>query len=136
MKILAVAIMIGPLMLSGAAFAAAGQSSLVLGSGVAVQLAADESSKIDRDTYTQKAQDEVREWQRKLHDLGEKTAAKGKEAGTAAENDLSRAWTRTEAESRKLQAAGAEGWESAKISFEKASHELAETWHKSHPDDK
>jgi hypothetical protein len=36
----------------------------------------------------------------------------------------------------KLQTVGAEGWESAKTSFEKASRELAEAWHKIHPEDK
>jgi len=136
MRILTAAIVIGPLMLVGAPLAAAGQSSLAPGSSAAVQLAADDSSTPDRDTYVHKAQGEVREWQRKLHDLGEKTEAKGKEAGNAAENDLNSAWDRTEAESRRLQTVGAEGWESAKASFEKASHELAAAWHKHHPDDK
>jgi hypothetical protein len=28
---------------------------------------------------------------------------------------------------------GDEGWESAKIDYEKASYELAEAWHKIHP---
>ena len=75
----------------------------------------------------------MQEWQRKLHDFSEKAAAKGKEAGNAAENDLNKAWTKADAASRKLQTVGAEGWESAKTSFEKASHELADAWHKIHP---
>jgi hypothetical protein len=141
MRFLTTAIVIGPLMLVGAPFAAAGQSSLVPaslvpGSSISVQLAAGDNSTTDKDTYLHKAQDEVREWQRKLHDLGDKAEAKGKEAGNATADDLNSAWTRTEAESRKLQTAGADGWESAKASFEKASRELAEAWHKVHPDDK
>jgi hypothetical protein len=36
----------------------------------------------------------------------------------------------------KLQTVGAEGWESAKTSFAKASRELAAAWHKIHPEDK
>jgi Skp family chaperone for outer membrane proteins len=136
MKILTTAIVFGPLMLIGASVAAAGQSSVAFGAGAPVQLAAGGSSAADRDTYSQKAQDEVREWQRKLHDLGDKAEAKGKEADNAAESDLDGAWTRTQAESRKLQAAGAEDWENTKASFEKASHDLAEAWHKIHPDDK
>ena len=135
MRILSAAMIIGPLVLIGALHAAAGQSTLALGSGAPIQLAAGGDSTADRDTYTQKARDEMQEWQRKLHDLSEKVVAKGKEAGNATENDLHEAWTKAEAASRQLQTVGAEGWESARSSFEKASHELAETWHKIHPED-
>jgi hypothetical protein len=135
MRILSAAMVIGPLVLIGALHAAAGQSTLALGSGAPIQLAAGGDSTADRDTYTQKARDEMQEWQRKLHDFSEKVVAKGKEAGNATENDLHEAWTKAEAASRQLQTVGAEGWESARSSFEKASHELAETWHKIHPED-
>lgn len=118
MRILAGLIIVGPLMLIGALPSAAGDPTP------------------DRDSYVHQAQDQMQEWQRKLHDLGEKAETKGKEAGTAAGNDLNDAWTKAQAASRKLQSVGAEGWESAKTSFEKASHDLAETWHKIHPDDK
>jgi hypothetical protein len=134
MRILSAAMVIGPLVLIGALHAAAGQSTLALGSGAPIQLAAGGDSTADRDTYTQKARDEMQEWQRKLHDFSEKVVAKGKEAGNATENDLHEAWTKAEAASRQLQTAGAEGWESARTYFEKASHELAETWHKIHED--
>ena len=40
-------------------------------------------------------------WERKLRDISEKAKAKGKEAGTAAENDLNKAWNKAEAASRK-----------------------------------
>ena len=135
MRILSAAMVIGPLVLIGALHATAGQSTLALGSGAPIQLAAGGDSTADRDTYTQKARDEMQEWQRKLHDLSEKVVAKGKEAGNATENDLHEAWTKAEAASRQLQTVGAEGWESARTSFEKASHELAEAWHKIHPED-
>ncbi len=137
MRILAASIVIGPLLLIGA-LPAAGQSTPALGAGARapVQLAAGTGSTADKDTFTQKAREEIQEWQRKLHDFGGKAEAKGKEAGDAAEHDLHEAWTKAEAASRKLQAAGAEDWESAKASYEKASHELAETWHRVHPDDK
>ncbi|MGC2201257.1 MAG: hypothetical protein WA633_14065 [Stellaceae bacterium] len=115
---------------------AAGQSTLTLGSGAPVQLAAGGDSTADRDTYTQKARDEMQEWQRKLHDFSAKAEAKGQEAGNAAENDLNKAWAQAEAASRKLQTVGAESWESAKTSFEEASRELADAWHKIHPEDK
>jgi carboxypeptidase C (cathepsin A) len=134
MRMLTVSIVIGPLVLIGA-LPAAGQSTLTLGSGASVQLAAGDST-ADRDTYTQRARDEMQEWQRKLHDFSKRAVAKGKEAGSAAENDLNKTWTKAEAASRKLQTVGAEGWVSAKTSFEKASHELADAWHRIRPQDK
>jgi hypothetical protein len=79
---------------------------------------------------------EMQEWERKLRDYSEKAEAKGREAGNAAENDLNKAWNKAEAASHKLETVGAEGWEHAKASFEQASRELAETWHKIHPEDK
>jgi len=136
MRILTASIVIGPLMLIGALPAAAGQSALALGSGASVRFAAAGDSTADRDTYTRAARDEMQEWQRKLHDFSERAEAKGKEVGNAAENDLNQAWAKAEAASRQLQTVGAEGWESAKTSFEKASHELAEAWHRVHPEDK
>lgn len=135
MRMLTVSIVIGPLVLIGA-LPAAGQSTLALGSGAPVQLAAGGDSTADRDTYTQRARDEMQEWQRKLHDFSEIAAAKGKEAGNAAENDLNKTWAKADAASRKLQTVGAEGWESAKTSFEKASQELADAWHRIRPQDK
>ena len=136
MRILNASIVIGPLMLIGALPAAAGQSTPALGSGAPVRVAAGGDTTADRDTYTQKAKDEMQEWQQKLHDFSEKAEAKGKEAGNAAEVDLNKAWTKAEAASRKLQTVGADGWESAKTSFEKASHELADAWHRIRPQDK
>ena len=54
-------------MLFGGLPAAAGQS---ISSDTPIQLAAGGASTADRDTYTQKARDDVDEWQRKLHDFG------------------------------------------------------------------
>ncbi len=129
-------IAIGSLMLIGAAPVAAGQRVLASGSGAPVRLAAGDGSTADRDTYTREAQDEMQEWKRKLHDVGEKAEAKGKNAGAAAESELDAAWAKADAASRKLQTAGAEGWDSAKTDFERASHDLAAAWHKNHPDEK
>jgi hypothetical protein len=99
-------------------------------------LAANSDLTADRDTYAKQARDEMQEWQRKLHAFRKKAAAKGEETGYAAENDLNKAWTKTEAASRKLQTAGTQGWDSAKTSFEKASGELADAWDKIRPQDK
>jgi hypothetical protein len=133
MRILFASIVIGPLLLFGALPAVAGQS---ISSDTPIQLAAGGDSTVDRDTYTQKARDAMHEWQQKLHDFGEKAKAKGQEKATAAENELKAAWTKADAEEHKLESASAEGWESAKISFEKASHDLKEVWDKIRPDAK
>ena len=132
-RIILVSIVLGPLMLFSVLPAAAGQS---ISSDTRIQLAAGGDSTADRDTYTQKARDAMHEWQLKLHDFSEKAKAKGQEEGKAAENELKAAWTKAEAEQHKLETASAEGWKSAKISFEKASHDLKEVWDKIRPDDK
>jgi hypothetical protein len=133
MRILFASIVIGPLMVFGALPAAAGQS---ISSNTPIQLAAGGDLTADRDTYTQKARDAMHEWEQKLHDFSEKAKAKGQEEGKVAENELNAAWTKAEAEQHKLETASAEGWESAKTSFEKASHDLKEVWDKIRPDDK
>jgi hypothetical protein len=62
MRMLTASIVIGPLMLIGALPAAAGQSTLALGSGAPVRLAAGSNdTPADRDTYTQQARDETAE---------------------------------------------------------------------------
>jgi hypothetical protein len=133
MRILTASIVIGPLMLVGGLSAAAGPS---IAADAPVRLAAGSDSTTDRDTYAQRARAEMQEWQRKLHDFDETAEAKGRKAGNAAENDLHVAWTKVEAAGHKLQTASAEGWESAKVSFEKASHELADAWDKVRAQDK
>ena len=127
MRLLTASIVIGPLMLIGALPAAAGQLN---SSDTHIQLAADSHSTADRDTYTQRTRDDMRQWQQKLHDFSENAKAKGQQTGNAADNDLNAAWTKTQAEADKLQAASAEGWASAKASYEKASRELADAWDK------
>jgi len=136
MKLLTTAIVIGPLMLFGALPAAADSSALDLRSGVAVRLAATGDQAVDHDSYTQKARDDMQDWQRKLHEFGDQAEAKGKAAGAAADDGLNQAWTKAKTASERLQTIGAEGWDGAKTSFEQASHDLADRWHKVHPDDK
>jgi hypothetical protein len=124
-------IVIAPLMLFGAMHTAQSISS-----DARIQLVAGGDSTFHRDTYTRKARDGMHEWQQKLHDFSEKAKAKGQEDGIAAENELNAAWTKADAEQHKLQSASAEGWVGAKISFEKASHDLKEVWDRIGPDDK
>jgi hypothetical protein len=136
MKLVIAAAVIGPLMLFGALPAAADPSSLDLRAGTAVRLAATGDPAIDHDSYTQKARDDMQDWQRKLREVGDRAEAKGKAAGTAADDGLNQAWTKAKTASDRLQTIGSEGWDSAKTSFEQASHDLAESWHKVHPNDK
>jgi len=136
MRILTAAIVFTPLMLIGVLPALAGQPVSLTPSNAPVRLAADTASTADRDTYMQRAKVELQEWQRKVHDFGEQAKAKGQTASDSTGNELNEAWSKTEAASHRLQTASADGWDSAKISFEKASHNLADAWHKVHPEDK
>lgn len=136
MRSIIAAVVAGPLMLVGALPAAAGRSTLISGSGAAVHMTAADDSTVDRDTYTQKARNEVRQWQQKLRDLGDQAEAKGKDTGNGAENDLNKAWAKTKAASRRLQTVGSGGWKNAQASYERASRDLAKTWRKVHPEDK
>jgi len=136
MKILTAAIVVAPLLLIGVLPAIAGQPVSLAPSNAPIRLAADTASATDRDTYLQRAKDELQEWQRKLHDSSEQAKAKGQAAGDSASDELNEAWSKTEDASHRLQTASADGWESAKISFEKASHNLADAWHKIHPEEK
>ena len=129
MKLLATLILVGPLTL-----AVSTGAQPVLSSNPPVRLAAVRDASADRDSYTRKAHDEVEDWQKKLHEFNVKAEAEGKEADRTAKADLNEAWRKTEAASLKLRAAGAEGWDVAKADYEKASQDLADTWHKIHPD--
>lgn len=119
-----------------AALPAAGQPMSLHASGAPIRLVADGDFGAKKDEYVQRSKAEMREWQRKMHDAGETAGAKGQEASAATKSALRDAWAKTEAESRKLEAASAEGWDSATSSFEKASQNLKDTWHKIHPQDK
>jgi hypothetical protein len=84
----------------------------------------------EREAYVQKARDDVQEWQRKLHDFSEKTRTKTSEANITAKNDFNTAWTEAEDAFHKLETVGANDWESAKTSYNKASQKLAAIWEK------
>jgi hypothetical protein len=118
-------IVIGPLMLIGALPVAAGQS---VRSDTQIQSAAGSDSTGDRESYTRKARDDVQEWQQKLHDFGAVAATKGHKDAIAAQRDLDEAWAKTQAEARRLQTSSTDAWASARISYEKASGELAGAW--------
>ncbi len=127
MKNLIASVMAGSLVLM-AAFPAAGQAARLVDSNASVHDLAN-----DRATYIQGARREVEEWRQKLHDLSDGARAKATEANKAALDDLTRAWTRTEAASRKLETAGADDWQIAKTSYKTASRKLVLAWHKVSP---
>ena len=90
------------------AFPAAAQSNLGSDLGTSVRLAAAYDSTADRETYAQKARDDVQEWQRKLHTFGERIQDRATQAHNSAGNDLNKAWTRAEAASRRLEIVSSE----------------------------
>jgi hypothetical protein len=124
MRIIIASIVIAPLMLSGALREAAAQSTP---SSASTQAAA------DRDTYAQQTRDSMQQWQQKLQTFGETAKAKGQEAGSAAQSDLNKAWADAQVQAHKVETASAEGWATAKASFEKASQGLADAWNKVRP---
>jgi hypothetical protein len=131
MRMLFVSIVAAPLMMIGALPAAQSISS-----DARIRLA-NGGPTVDRDPYNQNAPDAVLEWQKKLDDFTEKAKAKMLQEGNAAGDKLNAAWIKTVAGERKLQAASATSWKSAKIiSFEKASHGIMRVWAKMRPDDK
>ena len=135
MRIIVAPIVIGTLFLASMLPAAA-QSKPASGQGTSVQVATTRDQTADRNSYTQKAQDEVRIWQQKLHDFDAKVQAKAAEAQTSASKDLDDAWTQTKTAAARLESAGEKDWNSAKTSFQTASHKLAVAWHKVNPADK
>jgi hypothetical protein len=134
MKILATAIVIGPLVMIGT-LPAASQSGHPR-AGASIRLVTARDSTVDRETYTQKARDDMQEWQLKLRAFDEKVQAKAVQAHTSTMDDLNKAWTQAEAASRRLETASSEDWENAKTSFKKASHRLDLAWRKSDPGNK
>ncbi len=132
MRILSTSTIVGCLLLIGliGTLPAAGQSIQPPQLATSSTTTAATDWKTERDTYIQKARDDVHAWQQKLHDIREKAKAKNSEASITAQNDFNTAWTETEDAFHKLETVGAEDWESAKISFNTASQKLAAIWEK------
>jgi len=101
-----------------------------------LRLTAASDASSDRDSFTRQAMDEMKEWQRKLHDASTTATAKGKAASAAAEKDLHQAWVDAEAASHRLQVASAEGWNHARDAYERASRQLAAAWHRFQSEEK
>jgi hypothetical protein len=132
MKLFIAPMMIGMLALAGASPAAA-QSKPGSDKGISVGAATTRNPAAERNSYTQKAQDEVRIWEQKLHDFDAKLQAKATAAKAGASKDLDDAWAQTKAAAARLETASEKDWDSAKASFRSASHKLAVAWHKLNP---
>ena len=87
----------------------------------------------DRQSFTQKAREDLQAWQKTLANFNAGLAAKATTAQAKASKDLNSAWAETKAASDRLETAGENDWTSAKTSFETASHKLALAWHKVNP---
>jgi hypothetical protein len=116
------------------ALPAAAQTDSPQATGAPIQLAAHWAFGVKKDEYVQRSRDEMREWQTKLADAGETVGTRGSEASAAGMSGLRKAWARAEGESRKLELAGADGWDRAMSSFEKASKNLKDAWQRIHPE--
>jgi hypothetical protein len=138
MRMLPNAAVFSPLLLIGliGALPAAGQSIKPTQITASFRVAAIADWKAERDLYVQKARDEVQAWQQKLHDLRQKARIKNSQENITARKNFDTAWTEAEDASRKLETVGAEDWESAKLSFHKASQKLAAVWDKIKSPDK
>jgi len=124
---------IGPI-ITALAFAsavpAAAQPKPASGQSALVRAAATRDPAAERESYMQRARDEMAIWQRKLDDFGAKSEAKATAAQARTAKALDSAWAETKTASARLEAAGAADWESAKASYGKASHKLAMAWQK------
>ena len=135
MRIFIASIAIATLAFAGASPAAA-QSKPGTDQGVSVGVATTRDAATERSSYTQKAQEETRIWQQKLHDFDAKALAESTAAQTSAAKDLDSAWAETKTASARLESAGDKDWGSAKASFRTASAKLAVAWQKADPKDK
>ena len=136
MKILSTSFVTGALMLIGLATVSVAPSPFALGASARVLLAANNDSPIARDSYVQKARADVEGWRSRIEKASDNAFAKGKHMGKATKNDLSAALSKAETASARLESVATEGWENAKVDYEKASKDLQKAWSKIHPEQK
>ena len=118
------------------ALAAAGPSNPAFGADAPVQLVSSGDQTTDRDAFRRKAWNDTQEWQHKLYNFGENAKTNGHKAGAEAEDEMDKAWTNYRTAARNLRTVNGDGWKSVKISYVKASRELANTWDKIRPEDR
>jgi membrane-bound lytic murein transglycosylase B len=98
-----------------------------------VGVAGSRDASAERRSYLQRAQDEMRIWEQKLHDFEANVQVKATDAQARASKHLQDAWTETKNASSRLETAGEADWNKAKASFKSASAKLAVAWHKVNP---
>jgi hypothetical protein len=135
MRLFIAPIAIGMLAVAGASPAAA-QSKPATNQGTSVGMSTTRDAAAERNSYTQRAQDEVRVWERKLHDFDGKAEVKATDAKASASKDIDDAWAQTKTAFASLETAGEKDWDNAKASFQTASDKLAVAWKRVNPADK
>lgn len=108
------------------AWAAAGADAPVRAAGP-VQLAAAESG-AQRDSYLERMQAEMTQWQAKVNGYYAQAKEQGREVTGQAQRRLRETWDRVESRWRTLEAAGGEQWAQAKDAFEDALQALQQRW--------
>jgi hypothetical protein len=83
-----------------------------------------------RDIYMMKSEEELDEWQARLLRFCEEAKLQARADTGAIRNELLTALEKAEARASRLQTAGAERWDDARIAYEQATSELAVTWDK------
>jgi hypothetical protein len=134
MRILFVPIVIGTLALAGVSPAVAQSKPADKSTSVGLSTTRDPAA--DRSSYTQQAQDEVRIWEKRLHDFDAKAQVKATAAEANASKELNDAWTETKSASSQLETAAEADWDGAKVSFKKATDKLVVAWHNANPSSK
>jgi len=125
--------LIAPIVIGTLAFAAAvpaaAQTPPGHDQGTTVRLVMTRDPATDRQSYIQKARDEMGVWKQKLQDFGTRVDDKTTAAHAKAAQDLDNAWTTTKAAADRLGTASAEDWNGAKTSYRQALHKLVVAWH-------
>ncbi len=124
------ALVIAPFVLAGALPAAAAEAPCAPGPATLLKMADAGAYNANRGACAQTAQSNIKEWRIKLDKFEENAKVDSKEAQKSAVKDLNAAWTKASDAAAKLETTRAADWESAKVSFNKASDELAATWSK------
>jgi len=140
MRIFVAPIVIGLLALAGAAPVAAQSKP---DKAISVGSATTDDPAVERNNFTNHAQDKMRIWEQKLHDFNTKQKTNDSEAQTSASRNLDSAWTETQTAWSQLVkvglnvgTAGPNAWASAQADFQTASEKLASTWQKANPEEK
>ena len=81
-----------------------------------------------RDAYVKEREGRFEEWGRKVDTFGATAKEKGKDAATAAERNLDRAWAEVKSNWRALKQAGKETWQDAKKTFEDSWKRFEKAW--------